>query len=192
MATDILRDHEPSGKPPEDVKLHEIITFGNPTLRIRCADVTEFGAPLKQFAKEMLATMIENEGVGLAAPQVDKPIRFLVVGVPQEDSDELYTLAVANPEIIESSPEQVDFEEGCLSIPDVRETVTRPEAIKLRYQDLDGKERIIEADGLLARVLQHEIDHTNGVMFVDHLSPVRRLRHNGKLKQLARENSKEA
>ena len=133
-------------------------------------------------------TMIENEGVGLAAPQVDRPIRFLVVAIPQEDSDELYTLAVANPKIVESSEETMDFEEGCLSIPDVRETVVRPEAIKLRYQDLDGKEQIIEADGLLARVLQHEIDHTNGILFVDHLSPVRRLKHSGRLKQLAKEN----
>ncbi|MBU0692949.1 peptide deformylase [bacterium] len=192
MATNILREHEPSGKPTEaDVKLHEIITYGHSTLRVRCGDVTEFGKPLKQFAKEMLATMIENEGVGLAAPQVDRPIRFLVIGIPQEDSDELYTLAVANPEIIESSG-MWDFEEGCLSIPDVRETVSRPEFIKMRYQDLDGKEQTIEADGLLARVLQHEIDHTNGILFVDHLSPVRRLRHNGKLKELARENSKQA
>ena len=189
MATNILRDHGPSGKEPDaNVKLHKIITYGHTTLRKRCDDITEFDDSLKQFAEEMLVTMIENEGVGLAAPQVDKPIRFLVIGIPVEDSDELYTLAVANPEIIESSDEKIDFEEGCLSIPDVRETVVRPEAIKLRYQDLDGKTQVIEADGLLARVLQHEVDHTNGILFVDHLSPVRKLKHSGRLKQLAKEN----
>ncbi len=188
MATDILRDHEPSedGLEPQ-VKLHKIITYGHPTLRLRCSDVTEFDDSLKQFAREMLATMIENEGVGLAAPQIDRPIRFLVVGVPQEESDELFTLAVSNPEILDSTGEW-NFEEGCLSIPDVRDTVSRSEFVKVRYQDLDGQEQVIEADGLLGRVLLHEIDHLNGILFIDHLSPVRKMLHSGKLKYLTREN----
>ena len=189
MATDILRDHGTSGlKPDADTPLLEIITFGHPTLRLRCVPVTEFDDELKQFAKEMLATMIENEGVGLAAPQVNRPIRLLVIGVPKKDSEEEFiTLAVVNPEIMESSG-LWEYEEGCLSIPDVRDDVTRAEKIKLRYQDLDGKEHVLEADGLLGRVLLHEIDHLNGIMFVDHLSPVRRVVHSGKLKRLAREN----
>jgi len=188
MATDILRDHSSAGqKPDSEIQLLDIVTFGHPTLRIRCEMVTEFNDELRQFAKEMLSTMIENEGVGLAAPQVNSPIRLLVVSVPQKDTEEFITLAVVNPEVIESSGEW-EYEEGCLSIPDVRDNVTRAEKIKLRYQDLEGKEQTIEADGLLGRVLLHEIDHLNGILFVDHLSPVRRVLHSGKLKRMAREN----
>jgi peptide deformylase len=188
MATDILRDHSSSDQPPDpEIQLHDIITFGHSTLRLRCEPVTEFNDELKQFAQEMLATMIENEGVGLAAPQVNRPIRLLVVSVPQKDSEEFITMAVVNPEVIESFGEW-EYEEGCLSVPDVRENITRAEKIKLRYQDLDGKERMIEADGLLGRVLLHEIDHLNGILFVDYLSPVRRALNSGKLKRLAREN----
>jgi peptide deformylase len=188
MATDILRDHGSSDEPPDDdIQLHEIITYGHSMLRVRCEAVTEFNDELKQFALEMLATMIENEGVGLAAPQVNRPIRLLVVGVPMKDSEEFTTMAVVNPEVVESSGEW-EYEEGCLSIPDVRDNITRAEKIKLRYQDIDGKEQVIEADGLLGRVLLHEIDHLNGILFVDHLSPVRRVLHSGKLKRLVREN----
>jgi peptide deformylase len=170
-------------------KVMKIITYGHPTLRVKCARVTEFDDELKEFAKSMFVTMFEADGVGLAASQVDHPIQLLVIGVPKKDSEEMTALAVINPEIIESDGVW-EYEEGCLSIPDIRENVTRPERIRLRYQDLDGKEHTIEATGMIARVLQHEIDHLNGILFVDRVSPIRRALLKNRLKELARETAK--
>lgn len=167
-----------------------IIQYGHPTLRVRCEPVTEFTPELKELAEAMFRTMEANEGVGLAASQVDRRIRLLVVGVPVKDSDEVIRIAAVNPEILSREGEW-EYEEGCLSIPDVRDDVTRPEQIKLRYQDLDGVTHEIEATGLLGRVILHELDHLNGVLFVDYLSPVRRMIHSGKLKRLARETAEQ-
>ena len=172
-------------------KTLKIIQFGHPSLRIRCAPVTDFTPELRELAETMWRTMDANEGVGLAASQVDRLIRLLVVGVPIKDSEETIRLAIVNPEVLETEGAW-EYEEGCLSIPDVRDIVTRPERIKLRYQDLEGKPHELDAHGLLARVLQHEIDHLNGVLFVDLLSPVRRAIHNGKLKRLARETAEQS
>ncbi|MDD5088412.1 MAG: peptide deformylase [bacterium] len=166
-----------------------IITYGHPTLRVKCERVTEFNDELREFADRMFTTMFASDGVGLAASQVDRPIQLLVIGVPQQDSDELFRLCVINPEILETRGAW-DYEEGCLSVPDLREMVTRPEWIRLRYQDISGAEHMIEADGLIARVLQHEMDHLNGILFIDRLSPIRRALLNGKLKQMAKENAK--
>lgn len=172
----------------EKSDIMKIITYGHPTLRVKCERVTEFNDELGKFSDRMFATMFANDGVGLAASQVDRPTQLLVIGIPQQDSDEPYRLVVVNPEIIETSGSW-EYEEGCLSVPGLRETVTRPEWIQLRYQDLTGKEHLLETEGLTARVLQHEIDHLNGVLFVDRLSPIRRALLNGKLKQMAKENA---
>jgi peptide deformylase len=169
-------------------QLLKILTYGHPTLRLKCKPVTEFNDDLRRFAADMFRTMIESEGVGLAASQVDRTIQLLVIGVPQKDTDELLKLAVINP-VIEEKRGLWEYEEGCLSIPELRDTVTRPEWIRLRFQDLDGKEHTLEADGIAARVLQHEIDHLNGVLFVDHLSPIRRALMKRKLKELERQNA---
>jgi peptide deformylase len=171
----------------DESKLMKIITYGHPTLRVKCERVTAFNDELRELAERMYVTMHEAEGVGLAAPQVDKRLQLLVIGVPIEDSEELIRMAVVNPVIVESGGTW-EHEEGCLSIPELRESVTRPEWIKLKYQDLDGNEQMLEAHRMLSRVLQHEIDHLNGILFVDRLSPVRRALLNRKLKQLAREN----
>jgi peptide deformylase len=173
---------------PETASKLKIITFGHPTLRVRCEPVTVFDDKLRQLAEDMHVTMVENEGIGLAASQVNRRIRLLVICVPVKDTDEIIRLSVVNPEVLESRGSW-DYEEGCLSIPDVRDTVTRPEWIKLKYQDLDGREHLVELSGLPGRVVQHELDHLNGVLFVDHLSPVRRALHSGTLKRLVRENS---
>ncbi|HEY3296045.1 MAG TPA: peptide deformylase [bacterium] len=174
------------GKEP---KVLEIIKYGHPTLRVKCERVTEFNEELRELADSMFLTMAENEGVGLAASQVNRRIQMLVVGVPIKDSDEMLHLAIVNPEIVEGRSSW-DYEEGCLSIPDIRENVTRPEIIKLNYQDLEGKPHTLETGGMLARVLQHEIDHLNGILFVDRLSPIRRALLKNRLKDLARETSK--
>ncbi len=169
-----------------DTTTLRIITYGHPTLRVKCEPVTEFNAELRDFGEKMHRTMAEAEGVGLAASQVDRRIRLLVLGVPVRDSEEMISMTVVNPEILESSGEWT-YEEGCLSIPDVRDEVTRPARIKLRYQDTHGKVHSLEADGLLGRVLQHEIDHLNGILFIDHLSAVRRALHGAKLRKLQRD-----
>lgn len=168
-------------------QIHEVVIYGNPVLRTRATEITMFDDELRKFASEMFATMEEYEGIGLAAPQVDRLIRLLVIGLPEEDSEEMFYLAVANPEIVEKSSDTWDIEEGCLSIPDVRDHVVRPEAITVEYHTLNGERKTIKASGMLARVLQHEIDHLNGILFIDHLSPVRRALLNGKLKRLERE-----
>lgn len=167
----------------------KIITYGHPTLRMKCAPVAVFDEELRRFADAMFETMLANDGVGLAASQVNRTIQLLVVGIPQEDGESLFRFAAANPRIVEKRGSW-DYEEGCLSVPELRDIVTRPEWIKLQYHDLGGVEHVTEADGLFARVLQHEIDHLNGILFVDHLSPVRRALMERKLKELERENIK--
>jgi peptide deformylase len=168
-------------------KAMKIITYGHPNLRVKCAPVTEFDDKLRALAEAMVVTMHENDGMGLAASQVNVPIQLLVIGIPEKEDRPALRLTVVNPEILESR-DTWDYEEGCLSIPELREMVTRPEWIRLRYQDLSGRVHEIETDGILARVLQHEIDHLNGILFVDHLSPVRRALMKAKLKKLAAEN----
>jgi peptide deformylase len=124
--------------------------------------------------------MYAASGIGLAAPQVGRTERLFVVDVmPMADAEEADDLppqpmAIINPEIVAESEEQAEFEEGCLSIPEVREAVTRPERIRLRYQDRDLNEHEIEVGSILARVMQHEFDHLEGILFTDYLSSFRR------------------
>lgn len=169
-------------------QLLKIITYGHPTLRFKCAPVTEFNEELRCFAQDMFHTMVKGDGVGLAASQVNRTIQLLVIGIPRKDTEDVFKLVVINP-LIEEKRGSWEYEEGCLSIPELRDVVTRPEWIRLRYQDLDGQENIMEADGITARVLQHEIDHLNGVLFVDHLSPIRRTLMKRKLRELERQNA---
>ncbi|NUO19217.1 peptide deformylase [bacterium] len=171
----------------ETTETHKVIIYGHPTLRKRAADVTVFDDNLRRFAREMFATMEEYEGVGLAAPQVDRSVRLIVVGIPDEEREDMFFMAAVNPVVKESSG-TLDYEEGCLSIPDIRETVTRPESITVEYDTLEGEHKTLHASGMLARVLQHEIDHLNGILFIDHLSPVRRALLSSKLKRLERES----
>ncbi len=167
-----------------------ILQYGHPSLRVKCAEVRDFNDDLRELADAMFRTMDAHDGVGLAASQVDRLIQMLVIGVPIKDTEDEIRLAVVNPQILESSGSW-EYEEGCLSIPEVRDLVTRAERIVLRFQDLEGQVHQMEASGLICRVLLHEIDHLNGVMFVDYLSPVRRAIHNGKLKKLARETAEQ-
>lgn len=122
---------------------------------------------------DMLETMYEAPGIGLAAIQIGVPQRMLVVDLAKE-GEEAKPLFVANPEITWSSEQQSDYEEGCLSIPEYYEMVTRPAEIRMRYLDRQGEAKEILAGGLLATCLQHEIDHLNGVLFIDHISKLKR------------------
>jgi peptide deformylase len=126
--------------------------------------------------------MYKAPGIGLAAPQIGKLLRVIVVDVAPDQTPA--PMALINPEVIAKSEEKATREEGCLSLPDQYAEVTRPAWVKVRYQDENGAKREVEAEGLLAACLQHEIDHLNGVLFVDYLSPLKR---NILLRKLAKE-----
>ena len=149
--------------------LREIITVPHPTLRKKARKVTDFGPKLQTLIDDMFETMREAPGVGLAAPQVDIPIRLLVVEFGDEEDPEapnkLYSLI--NPEIVRYSQETVVGTEGCLSIPNLVGDVERYQGITVQFQNRHGKSAKIKAEGWLARIFQHEIDHLNGVLFTD-------------------------
>ncbi|GAB4180983.1 MAG: peptide deformylase [Calditrichia bacterium] len=163
--------------------LLKIITYGHPTLRKIAEPVKEITDDIIKLADDMIDTMQVADGIGLAAPQVNKSIRMIVIGMDLIDED-LEPRAFINPEIIESSSDTEIMEEGCLSIPGIREDVERPVSIKVKFRNLDGAEEVMEADGLLARVFMHEIDHLNGVMFVDKISPIKKKLVSSKLHEL--------
>ncbi|MCX6640205.1 MAG: peptide deformylase [bacterium] len=167
----------------------EIRIYGDPVLRKKADPVVIFDDELKETAEGMYMAMLEADGIGLAAPQVNISKAFLVIGMPKED-DEIERLFFANPEMLETGGE-TSYKEGCLSVPEISEEILRPEWIKLKYQDIEGNEQILETDGLLARVLQHEIDHLNGILFVDRVSPIRKALLKRALKKLAESNGEE-
>jgi peptide deformylase len=141
---------------------------------------------LRAFADDMLETMYDAPGIGLAAIQVGEPIRMLVCDVTKdEEAKEPHVLV--NPEIVAASDATNIHEEGCLSIPDYYAEVERPAEVTVRYLGLDGKEHEIKADGLMATCLQHEIDHLNGVLFIDHISRLKREMVVRRFRKLARE-----
>jgi peptide deformylase len=150
------------------VSVLDIRVLGDPILREDTNPVTEITDELRTLARNMFDTMYAAKGIGLAAPQVGRTERMAVVDV--EDSP----IVIINPEVVETQGKTVKGEEGCLSIPDIYADVERPERVRVRATDLDGKEFEIEADGLFARCLQHEIDHLHGKLFVDYLSVLRR------------------
>lgn len=139
----------------------QIKKFGDPVLKTRAAPVREFDETLQRLAEDMLTTMREREGVGLAANQVGRLRRVLVAAVEDEE------YAVVNPKIVHSSEETQIGAEGCLSIPGIQVEVERPTAVTISGQNTAGKPIWMEATGLLARVIQHEVDHLNGVLILD-------------------------
>jgi len=137
---------------------------------------------VRALSPRMLASMYAAPGIGLAAPQVGEMLRLVVIDLQKEEARD--PMVLVNPEILAASAETATREEGCLSLPGQYADVTRPARVKVRYQALDGARREVEADGLLATCLQHEIDHLDGVLFVDHLSVLKR---NMLLRKLAKE-----
>jgi peptide deformylase len=160
-----------------------ILIVPDPALRKTARAVTpDDAAELKTLIPAMYATMYQAPGIGLAAPQVGKLLRLVVIDLAPDKVPAPITLI--NPEIIAKSEEKATREEGCLSLPEQYAEVTRPAWVKVKYQDEHGAEHKIEAEGLLAACIQHEIDHLNGVLFVDYLSPLKR---NILLRKLAKE-----
>ncbi|KFC75573.1 Peptide deformylase [Bosea sp. LC85] len=143
---------------------------------------------IKALAADMLETMYDAPGIGLAAIQIGVPLRLLTIDLAKPE-EEKAPMTFINPEITWSSKELNAHEEGCLSIPEYYEEVERPARVKVRYLDLDSKVQEIEADGLLATCLQHEIDHLNGVLFIDHLSRLKRERVTKRFAKAARRDS---
>ncbi|MBR0557166.1 peptide deformylase [Ciceribacter sp. L1K23] len=150
-----------------------IIILPDPILRQVSAPIERVDTDLQKLADDMLETMYDAPGIGLAAIQIGIPRRMLVIDVSRE-GDPREPLVFINPEIIASSDERSVYEEGCLSIPDYYAEVERPAKVTVKSLDRDGKEIVTEADGLLATCLQHEIDHLNGVLFIDHISRLKR------------------
>ena len=150
-----------------------LVILPDPILRRVSEPVARIDDDVRRFADDMLETMYDAPGIGLAAIQVGEPLRMLVIDLAKEDEDKQPQVFV-NPEILASSDERSVYEEGCLSIPDYYAEVERPASIRLRYQDLTGQTHEIETDGLLATCLQHEMDHLNGVLFIDHISKLKR------------------
>ncbi len=146
----------------------------DPVLRQVAEPVTAVTDAVRALMDDMVDTMREEHGLGLAAPQIGLSTRVIVMDCSEEDDSDPVIWKMANPEIIETSDEMASMEEGCLSIPGYRGEVTRPASVTVRYLDADGKEQNMQASGLLAACVQHEIDHLNGRLFIDYLSRVKR------------------
>ena len=150
-----------------------IVLIPDPVLRQKAAPVDGVDDAIRQLMDDMLETMYDAPGIGLAAPQVGISKRVIVMDC-SDDDDKPEPIKMANPEIISLSEEKSTMEEGCLSIPDQRGDVTRPSAITVRYLDENNTQQELSCDGLLAVCIQHEVDHLNGVMFIDYLSRLER------------------
>lgn len=150
-----------------------IITIPDPILRKEAAPIELVDETLRRLMDDMLATMYEAPGIGLAAPQVGISRRVIVMD-PSGDEEVKTPLAMANPELLERSEELRIYEEGCLSIPEITAEIERPARIRVRFLDRDGKRCEAELEGMWATLVQHEIDHLNGVLFIDYLSRLKR------------------
>ncbi len=162
-----------------------IIELPDPRLKLVSEPVAHVDASVRKLMDDMMETMYDAPGIGLAAIQVAVAKRVLVLDVARED-EEPQPLFIANPEIVWASEELNVYQEGCLSIPDYYGDVERPSRVRVRYLDRDGKVQEMNADGLLATCVQHEIDHLNGVLFIDHLSRLKRDRVMKKYTKAAR------
>lgn len=161
---------------------YEIKKYGDPVLKKKAEPVTEFGEDLKKIFDDMLETMYAFNGVGLAANQVGILKQMITIDTSREEDHVI--LYLANPVVTSVSKDKVTFEEGCLSFPGIFEKIDRPAKITISAFDPYGKPLKIEAEGFLAIVLQHEIDHLNGVVFIDRMSPARKFTHGKELKEL--------
>lgn len=155
-----------------------IFAYGQPVLKKKAADIENNDDALKTLIENMWETMYNAKGIGLAAPQIGKSIRLFLIDTVQvmeeENIDKGVKQAFINAEIIEEEGMPWTYEEGCLSIPDIRADVERLNKIKIKYLDVDFKEHIEEFDGINARVIQHEYDHIEGVLFTEHLKPLKK------------------
>jgi len=175
--------------------IYPIVVYGDPVLRQKAKDIKK-GTDLQPLIADMYETMNAAHGIGLAAPQIGKSIRLFVVdatsidkedGETEEDEDlSNFKKAFINPQVLEEEGEEWEFEEGCLSIPNLRENISRPETVRIRYYDEEWKLKEEEYDGMKARIIQHEYDHIEGKLFIDHLSPFKKRLLKGKLTDISK------
>ena len=153
--------------------IRPILTAPDPRLKAVSTDVATVDAEIRKLVDDMTESMYAAEGIGLAAVQIGVAKRVIVIDLDQKEGKK-NPRAFINPKILWASEETAVFEEGCLSVPEIWDDVERPARIKAEYLDRDGNKQLLEADGLLATCLQHEMDHLNGVLFIDHLSRLKR------------------
>ncbi|MSP45334.1 MAG: peptide deformylase [Xanthobacteraceae bacterium] len=153
--------------------VRDILILPDKRLRLESKPVAKIDAAVRQLVEDMFETMYEAPGIGLAAIQIGEPKRIVTMDLAKKDEPRAPQVFI-NPELVSTSCDKNTHEEGCLSIPEYYEEVERPARVKVRYIDLDGQPHETEAEGLLATCLQHEIDHLNGVLFIDHISKLKR------------------
>jgi peptide deformylase len=171
--------------------------YGDPVLREKAAPVEKVDDTLRQLAGDMIDAMHAARGIGLAAQQVGKVLPLFVVNIPAEldtdgegnrlHPDVAMPMVLVNPEITYFSEERTAQDEGCLSFPDLSAPIIRPCEIEIKYLDREGKPCLLKAQGLLARAIQHELDHLNGILFIDRMSQVKRIALGGRLKRLRKD-----
>ncbi|MFY0654274.1 MAG: peptide deformylase [Cyclobacteriaceae bacterium] len=170
--------------------IYPIVVYGDPVLKRMADDIEEGEIDVKQLSEDMFETMYNASGIGLAAPQIGKSIRmFIVDGSPLDDDEEDmsdFKKVFINPEIVEETGEPWKFEEGCLSIPGIREEVSRPPKLIINYLDENWEEHEEEFDGMKARIIQHEFDHIEGVLFTDYLTPFKKRLLKGKFQNISK------
>ena len=168
--------------------IYPIVAYGHPVLKKIAVEIEQEAVDVEQLAEDMFETMHYAQGIGLAAPQIGKSIRMFVAdGSPLEDEDmHDFKKVFINPEIIEETGDDWTFEEGCLSIPNIREDIIRPERIRLHYYDQFWQEHDEVFDGMKARIIQHEFDHIEGILFTDHLSAFKKRLLKGKLTNISK------
>lgn len=180
--------------------IRDIVIYGDPILRKKCARVESVDDELRALVADMMETMVDAEGIGLAAPQIGIGIQLAIVDVSHDPEcvnflrvngeeanlEDIMPLVFINPQL-EFGDEKDVMAEGCLSFPDIRGDVTRPWEVKATLETLDGETLVIETDGLLARAIQHETDHLNGVLFIERMSTAGKMALRGKVKRMQRD-----
>lgn len=168
------------------MSVRDLVILPDSQLRLKSADVTAIDEQMRKLVEDMFETQYKAPGIGLAAIQIGVPLRVVTIDIAREDEPKA-PLALINPEITWTSEETSVYEEGCLSIPDYYAEVTRPAKIRFNFLNLEGNRIEMDADGLLATCVQHELDHLNGVLFIDHISKLKRDRVIKKFTKLAKE-----
>jgi len=171
------------------MSLRSILIHPDPRLKKVCAPIEGVDAGIRKLASDMIETMQDAPGIGLAAPQIGVLRRLIVMDCTPKDQVAA-PMALINPAVVWTSDELNTYSEGCLSIPEQYEDVTRPARVKVSYTDVDGRQQQDDYDGLWATCVQHEIDHLNGKLFIDYLSKVKRAMITNKMKKLKRERAR--
>ena len=168
--------------------VYPIVLYGDPVLKKKASEVKKGEIDVKELSEDMFETMKSASGIGLAAPQIGKSLRMFVVDASPLEDEEVasFKQVFINPEIIQEEGDEWNFEEGCLSIPGIREDVFRNKKLRIKYFDEEWKAHENEFDGMKARIIQHEYDHLNGVLFTDYLSPLKKRLLKGKLANISK------